>query len=60
MSNFLTYLEREHARLEAVIAGEGGGVRDEIEIERLERLKRAIEDQIGTCRAEVLAARASN
>jgi len=60
MSNFLTYLEQEHSRLEGVISGEHGGFRDEGEIERLERLKRAIEAQMGIWRTEAIAAQAAN
>jgi hypothetical protein len=47
MSKFLSYLEREHARLEAAIAHLNQRRRpDEVEISRLKKLKLAVKDQI--------------
>jgi hypothetical protein len=53
MSRFLSYLEREHARLEAAIEEKSRrrGA-DEIEIARLKKLKLAIKDQMACWRAE--------
>ena len=53
MSKFLSYLEREHARLEAVIAERSRCRRpDETELARLKKLKLAIKDQIARWRAD--------
>lgn len=48
MSNkFLAYLEREHARLEQLVADEARKLRpDEIELARLKKMKLAVKDQI--------------
>jgi len=53
MTRFLTYLEREHARIEAAIAQRSRALRpDEVEIARLKKLKLAIKDQIARWHAE--------
>ena len=54
MSNkFLAYLEREHHRLEQVVAAETRKLRpDTAELMRLKKLKLAIKDQIAGWRSE--------
>ena len=45
--NHLTYLRREHARLEQAIARESTSVLpDQVQIARLKKLKLAVKDQI--------------
>ncbi|WP_340316531.1 YdcH family protein [Rhizorhabdus argentea] len=48
MSNkFLAYLEREHARLEQLVADEARKLRpNETELARLKKMKLAVKDQI--------------
>ena len=48
MSNrFLAYLEREHSRLERLVADEARKLRpNDIELARLKKLKLAVKDQI--------------
>jgi hypothetical protein len=53
MSKILSYLEREHARLEAAIAERSRSRRpDEIELARLKKLKLAMKDQIARWRTD--------
>lgn len=50
---FLHYLEREHARLEGLIAEESRRPRpDDIEIARLKKAKLLVKDQIAQWRAD--------
>ncbi|RYD89362.1 MAG: DUF465 domain-containing protein [Sphingomonadales bacterium] len=52
---FLHYLEREHARLEGLIAEENRRVRpDDIEIARLKKAKLLVKDQIARWQADSL------
>ena len=55
MSNrFLQYLEREHARLEMLIADESRRLRpDDIEISRLKKQKLLVRDQIAAWRSDL-------
>ena len=48
MSNkFLTYLERDHARLEQLVANEARKLQpSQIELARLKKMKLAVKDQI--------------
>lgn len=54
MSNrFFAYLEREHARLEALIAAENRRPRpDDIEISRLKKQKLMVRDQLDRWRTD--------
>jgi len=53
MSKFLSYLEREHARLDQTIVEASRGPRfDEVEVARLKKLKLAIKDQIARWSAD--------
>ena len=52
---FLSYLDREHARLERLIAEQLARPRpDDIEVARLKKAKLAVKDQIEAWRAEAL------
>ncbi len=61
MSNrFFDYLEREHARLERLIAEESRRLRpNDIEIRRLKKAKLLVKDQIAQWRTETRPATAA-
>jgi hypothetical protein len=55
--NLLSYLDREHARLEAAILEQQQTLQpDEVEIARLKKLKLAVKDQVARWRTELDAA----
>jgi hypothetical protein len=50
---FLSYLEREHARLEGLIADQLARPRsDDVEVSRLKRAKLIVKDQLAAWRAD--------